>query len=428
MEKKPLMDSCDILVIGGGPAGSAAAIMAARQKATTILVEKNGFLGGNLTAAGIDTIYGLYTVSENPERIIGGISDEIISRLEKQQACYERRNTYGAGNGVTFSVENMKLVLEDLVLESGAQILYHALGVQPLMEDGIISGCQIASKSGLHSIRAKMIIDTSGDADFIARAGGAFEKAIDSCKVQSCTTVFFMANVDIKQAKAFGKKEMWNKMQQVNESGEFTLPRVEGSFHATPNPTMIEANMTRISDVDTTDVQSISQAEINGRHQVQQYVQFLTKYIPGFENAYLVKTGCQLGMREGRRIIGEYVLTKDDAIQGIKFPDGITRCGQPIEDHHAGQDTHWVYVENNGYYDIPYRCLIPKNLNNTFTAGRSLSATHDAHASARSSGTAFSMGQAAGMAAFMALDSGVDTRNIDIKKLQQNLRKIGALV
>lgn len=428
MDGVPLLGKCDVLVIGGGPAGSAAAIIAARKGAKTILVEKNGFLGGNLTAAGIDTIYGLYTVSEHPKRVIGGISDEIITRLDKERACYERKNTYGAGTGVTFSVESMKLVLEDLALEANTEIFYHALSVQPLIKDGAVSGCLIASKSGIQSIEAKIIIDTTGDADFIARAGGAFEKAIDSGKVQSCTTVFFMANVDVHKAKAFGKKEMWAKMRYANESGAFNLPRVEGSFHATPNPAMIEANMTRIPDVDTTDVHSISQAEILGRHQVQQYVNFLVQYIPGFENAYLVKTGCQLGMREGRRIIGDYILTKEDAIQGKKFADGITRCGQPIEDHHAGQDTRWVYVEHNGYYDIPYRCLTPKNLHNTLAAGRCLSSTHDAHASARSSGTAFSMGQAAGMAAILTLDSEFDVRKIDIRTLKDNLQKIGALI
>jgi len=428
MEGIPHLEKCDILVVGGGPSGCAAATIAAREGASTILVEKNGFMGGNLTAAGIDTIYGLYTVSENPLRIIGGITDEIISQLKKQKACYERKNTYGAGTGVTFSVENMKVVLEDLALKEKVKIFYHAFGVKPFIKDGVFTGCIVASKSGLNLIEANIVIDTTGDADLIARAGGAFEKAICSGNVQSCTTVFFMANVDINKAKAFGKKAMWDKMRLVSTSGEFDLPRIEGSFHATPNPSMIEANMTRISDVDTTDVQSISQAEIIGRHQVQQYVSFLIKYIPGFEQAYLIKTGCQLGMREGRRIIGDYVLTKKNVIQGKKFTDSITRCGQPIEDHHAGIDTKWVYVEENGYYDIPYRCLIPKNLSNFLTAGRSLSATHDAHASARSSGTAFSMGQAAGMAAILALDSGFDVRKIDITTLQNKLRSIGAII
>ncbi len=428
-DKKRILDQeFDVLVVGGGPAGCAAAITAGREGAGVLLVEKNGFLGGNLTAAGIDTIYGLFTVGEKYEKIIGGISDEIIKRLKLQNACYERKNTYGAGTGVTFDVEQMKLVLEQLVTESQAKLLFHTIAPEPYLEQDTLKGCVLASKSGIHRITANVIIDTTGDADIIAKSGGAFEKALDTGQVQSCTTVFFMSNVDVKKAKAFGKKAMWDTMRAANQEGKYQLPRIEGSFHATPNPTMIEANMTRISNVDTTDVQSVSEAEMTGRQQAQQYTQFLIEYIPGFEKAYLVKTGCQLGMREGRRIIGDYTLTKEDVLEGKKFEDSITRCGQPIEDHHEGADTNWIYVKENGYYDIPYRCLIPKGIDNVLTAGRCLSATHDAHASARSSGTAISMGQTAGMAAVMALEKDGFVREIDTITLQQKLRKIGAII
>ncbi len=428
MIESSLFSSCDILVIGGGPAGSTAAVTASRQGAKTTLVEKNGFLGGNLTAAGIDTIYGLYTVGEHLQKIIGGVSDEIIDRLRSQNACYERENTYGAGTGITFAVENMKLVLENLVRESKSALYYHSVSPEVWKDEKGLKGCLIASKSGIYKIASKIIIDTTGDADVVAHAGGAFEKSIDTGKVQSCTAVFFMANVDIKKAKAFGKKAMWKAMRLANQSGEFVLPRIEGSFHATPNPGMIEANMTRIPDVDTTDFKSVSEAESEGRSQVHQYVEFLKKYVPGFEESYLVQSGSQLGMREGRRIIGDYVLTKTDVLEGKKFDDAITRCGQPIEDHYDGKDTKWVYIKENGYYDIPYRCLTPRGLTNVLAAGRCLSATHDGHASARSSGTAFSMGQAAGMAAAMALNTNNDVRKINIDDLRKNLIKIGAII
>ena len=155
---------------------------------------------------------------------------------------------------------------------------------------------------------------------------------------------------------------------------------------------------------------------------------FFKKFVPGFEKSYLVHSGSELGMRVGRRIIGDYVLTKEDVLEGKKFDDAITRCGQPIEDHHAGKATRWAYIKENGYYDIPYRCLLPRNLINVITAGRCLSATHNGHASARSSGTAFSMGQAAGMAATMALNTNNDVRKIDIVELRKNLIKIGAII
>lgn len=428
MIESPILTSCEVLVVGGGPAGSSAAITAARQGVRTLLIEKNGFLGGNLTAAGIDTIYGLYTVGENSQKIIGGISDEITGRLKSQNSCYERENTYGAGTGLTFATENMKLVLEDMVREAKSNLYYHSVSPQAWIDENQLKGCIIASKSGIFKIAAEVIIDTTGDADIIASAGGAFEKSFDKGKVQSCTAVFFMANVDFQKAKAFGKKAMWEAMRLANQSGEFKLPRIEGSFHETPNPGMIEANMTRIPDVDTTDFKAVSKAESEGRSQVHQYVDFLKKYIPGFEKSYLVQSGSQLGMREGRRIIGDYILTKTDVLEGKKFNDAITRCGQPIEDHHEGKDTIWVYIKENGYYDIPYRCLIPGNLTNVLTAGRCLSATHDGHASARSSGTAFSMGQAAGMAAAMALNTNNDVRKINVDVLRQKLKKIGAVL
>lgn len=421
-----ILTDCDVLVVGGGPAGSAAGIAAAREGARTVIVERHGFLGGNLTAAGIDTIYGIYSVGENPVKTIGGIPDEIINRLKSQNACYERANTYGAGIGLTFSVEHLKLILEDLALDAGARILYHTLVPDVYFDNDKLAGCIVASKMGLQRITAKIIIDTTGDADIVAWAGGAFEKASEVGPVQSCTTVFFMANVDVAKAKVFGKNAIWDAMKKAIQRGEYDLPRVDGSFHATPNPTMIEANMTRIPNVDVTDVIDISQAETTGRRQVQEYVRFLTNNVPGFENAYLVKTGCHIGVREGRRVIGDYVLTETDVLEGKRFEDAIVRCGQPIEDHHTGSDTHWVYVKDYGFYEIPYRCLIPCRLDNVLTAGRCLSATHDAHASARSSGTAMGMGQAAGIAAAMSINAGKTIRQVDVSELQRKLRKLGA--
>ena len=425
-ENIPLLTECDVLIVGGGPAGSLAGVASAREGARTVIVEKNGFLGGNLTAAGIDTIYGLYSVGENPVKLIGGLVDEVVGRLEDQNACYLRSNTYGAGTGLTFAGENMKLALENLALDAGVKIFYHTLVPDVYERDEKLKGCLIASKSGIQWIKASVFIDCTGDADVVAKAGGAYEKAGEVGPIQSCTTVFFMANVDIQKAKEFGKNAMWKAMEDARNDGEYNLPRIEGSFHATPNQGLIEANMTRIANVDTTDVNSISEAEVEGRRQVQEYVRFLNHKVPGFENAYLVKTGCQIGVREGRRVIGDYVLTKEDVLGGKKFHDAIVRCGQPIEDHHSGKDTRWIYVKDYGFYEIPYRCLVPRGLDNVLTAGRCLSASHDAHASARSSGTAMGMGQAAGMAAVMALNKGNNVKDIEISELKNKLINIGA--
>jgi ribulose 1,5-bisphosphate synthetase/thiazole synthase len=422
----PFLTECEVLIVGGGPAGALAGIASAREGARTIIVEKNGFLGGNLTAAGIDTIYGLFSVGENPEKTIGGIIDEVIEKLEDQNACYLRPNTYGAGTGLTFSGESLKIILELLALSAGVKIYYHTIAPDVYYMDNQLVGCMVASKSGIQWIKASVIVDCTGDADVVAKAGGGVEKAGDFDSIQSCTTVFYMANVDVKKAKDFGKNAMWEAMKEATNDGEYKLPRIEGSFHETPNPGLIEANMTRIANVDTTSMISISDAEVEGRRQVQEYVRFLIEKVPGFEDSYLVKTGCQIGVREARRVIGDYILQKEDVLDGRKFIDAVVRCGQPIEDHHSGKDTRWVYVKDFGYYEIPYRSLIPKGLDNVLTAGRCLSASHDAHASARSSGTAMGMGQAVGLAAVMALEKENNVRGIDVSELRNKLIKIGA--
>jgi len=424
----PVWMDCDVLVVGGGPAGTMAGVAAARAGACAVILESNGFLGGNLTAAGIDTMYGLYTVDENPQPVIGGLVSELIDRMKMRGACYLRKNTYGAGSGMTMALEDLKIVLEEMALEAGARLLYHTMMPEMVVEEGSPTAAVTASKNGLQQIRAKAFIDCSGDADVVARSGGPFEKPGEVGPVQSCTTVFFMANVEMDRYKAFGKQAMWDAMEAAVKSGKYNLPRIEGSFHATPEKTLIEANMTRIRNVDTINTEEVTQAEITGRKQVQEYVRFLKENVPGFEKAYLVQTGSHIGVREGRRAVGEYVLTRDDVLEGRRFDDAVLRCGQPIEDHHAGSDTVWGYVHEHGYYDIPYRCLVPRGLENVWVAGRCLSATHDAHASARSSATAMAMGQAAGQAAVIAIEQRIAARDVNIQALQSVLRKNGALI
>jgi glycine/D-amino acid oxidase-like deaminating enzyme len=426
MEKLPVLLECEVLVVGGGPAGSMAAIAAARQGADTVLLEQHGFLGGNITAGGIDTIYGFYTPGENPVKVVGGIPDEIVEALERMEACFSRPNTYGSGIGITFSPEHLKLALEEAVLAAGAQIVYHAFVPEVIAEGGNLHAVVVGTKRGLKLIRSKFFIDATGDADVVAYAGGRYEKAGELGPIQSLTTVFFMANVAVGRAKAFGKHALWSEMAKAVEQGTYDLPRVEGSFHATPFLGMIEANMARVANVDATDILALSAAETAGRRQVQEYVRFLKDKIPGFESAYLVKTGAHIGVRETRRIIGDYILQKEDVLEGKRFDDAIARCGMPIEDHHAGSDTRWIYVKDFGYYDIPYRCLIPGGLDNLLVAGRCLSASHDAHASARAAGPAMAMGQASGIAAAQAVAQNKPAREIDVTVLQSLLRQAGA--
>jgi hypothetical protein len=223
------------------------------------------------------------------------------------------------------------------------------------------------------------------------------------------------------------RAELEQAMKAANLSGDYRLPREEGSAHRTTLPGVVATNMTRVSNVDATDPAELTKAEIEGRKQAQEYTRFLRDQIPGYENAFLMNFSTQIGVRETRRIYGDYRLKRDDVLSARRFEDAIAQCGAPIEDHHAGRDTRWEYVPNSDTYDIPFRALLPQNLSNVLVAGRCLSADHDAHASVRSMAQCMAMGQAAGTAAALASAGDVAPRSLDIRALQDQLHRDGAL-
>jgi glycine/D-amino acid oxidase-like deaminating enzyme len=407
----------DVLVLGGGAAGVCAAISAARGGRKVLLVESQGCLGGSRTATGVDTFYGFYTPQQQ-QRIVGGIPWELAQQLMKSHAAFERKNTYGAGTGITYDVEMLKVVYEDAVLASGAELLYHTYASLVHQSEGEIKGVVLANKQGLTEVSAKVYIDTTGDGDIAARAGAPFEKS-DARELQSLSTIFFMANIDTEAARKISHAELAAKMREANRSGKYVLPREEGSWHITPNHGVIQANMVRVSGVDATDPYALTLAEVEGRKQTQQYVRFLKDCVQGFENGFLIGTSHHIGVRETRRIIGGYMLTEEDVVAGRRFEDGIACCGAPIEDHGAGKDTRWVYVQGDGYYHIPYRALVPQGIANLLVAGRCLSATHGAQASARNSVQCMAMGQAAGIASLIEQNTTVS--NVPISLLRQRL-------
>ena len=217
-------------------------------------------------------------------------------------------------------------------------------------------------------------------------------------------------------------------MRRAAGSGDYRLPRLEGSWHRTPHPGLVTVHMTRIPHVDATDPEQLTQAEIAGRRQVREYHRFLRDRVPGFEHSVLVATSPAIGVRESRRVMGDYRLTRDDVLQARRFEDEIALCGAPIEDHAAGPDTRWTYVPRGGIYGIPYRCLLPRGVDGMLVAGRCFSATHDAHASARSMATCMAMGQAAGAAAAMAVKAGTTPRHVPATSVRECLRQAGALL
>lgn len=416
----------DVLVIGGGSAGATAAIAAAEAGASVALVERYGFMGGISTQV-LDTFYGFYTPGSTAHKVVGGVPDQVVAALMAQGKALLRPNTYGAGQGITYDPETLKIIWETLARRAGVKLLYHTLVVDVERVGERVTGVIAVNKAGFIRLHAHTVIDASGDADVAAAAGVPFESA-EHGPVQSLTTTFRLINVDTVRAKAVKKDELHALMAEAIASGGYDLPRREGSVHITPLEGVMATNMTRVGEVDATDPLQLTEAEIEGRRQALEYARFLIDRVPGYERAELGGVSTQIGVRESRRIYGAYRLTRADVLRAAQFDDAIARCGAPIEDHHAGRDTKWEYLPDGATYGIPYRCLLPAAVDGLLVAGRCLSADHDAHASVRSMGQCMAMGQAAGVAAAIAAARGQMPREIEMSTLQSRLREMGAIL
>jgi hypothetical protein len=419
--------SSDVLVVGSGSAGTTAAIAAAQAGASVTLIERYGFLGGISTQV-LDTFYGFYTPSQEARKVVGGVPDQVVAELQKHGVMLIRPNTYGAGNGITYDPEILKMVWETLAQQAGVKILLHTFVVDALLEGDRVCGVVAVGKGGFVTLRAKAVIDASGDADVAARVGVPFEGPNEGGPVQSLTTTFKLINVDVVRAQKVKKDDLHQLMQAAIDSGDYRLPRKEGSVHITPLAGVMATNMTRVGEIDATDAVQLTSAEIEGRWQALEYFRFLRDKVPGYEHAALGGLSTQIGVRESRRIFGEYRLTRSDVISARKFDDAIAQCGAPIEEHHAGSDTRWEYLPESETYGIPYRCLVPQKIDRLLVAGRCLSADHDAHASVRSMGQCMAMGQAAGIAAAIGAKRSIGPRAVPIGLLQSRLRSIGAVI
>ncbi len=432
----PVIAEVDVCVVGAGSAGSSAAIAAARNGASVLLIDRLPFLGGTSTAV-LDTFYGFYTPGSRPRKVVGGIGDDVVAALRDLGPVLERPNTYGAGTGITYLAEHLKVAWERLATDAGARILLHSMLQAAEVRDGRVDSIVVATRAGLARVRAATFIDASGDADLCAFAGFGFETAGDLDPAQTLTTTFRMANVDLERRRTVSKAAFQALMAEAAASGRYDLPRREGSDHETPVDGMIATIMTRLDSwrrdadgriVNATDPWFLTEAEIAGRRQALEYVRFLVDRVPGYERASLVALGTGIGVRETRRVYGDYRLTGEDVLSGRQFDDAIGLCGAPIEDHHGGTDTVWRYLPDGATVGIPYRSLVVRDAANVLVAGRCFSATHDAHASVRSMAQCMAMGQAAGTAAALAVTSRSDPRDLDPVALRDRLRRQGAIL
>lgn len=431
----PLLATADVVVVGSGAAGSPAAIAAARGGAAVILVEKNAFLGGTSTAV-LDTFYGFWTPGERPRKVVGGVPDEVVAALRRLGPVIERPNTYGAGTGVTYHPEHLKVAWEDLVTGGGVRVLLHAFVQEAIVSDRRVTEIVVATKAGLGRIAGRAFVDASGDADLCAFAGFGFEQAGELAPAQTLTTTFRLANVDLDRRRAVDRDELHRLMAEATASGAYDLPRREGSDHLTPVEGMTATIMTRLSStelrdgrlVGATDPELLTRREMEGRRQALEYVRFLVDRVPGYERAALASLSTQVGVRETRRVQGDYRLTREDVLAARQFDDQVGLCGAPIEDHREGATTHWQYLPPGEAVGIPYRSLLVRDAANVLVAGRCFSATHDAHASVRSMAQCMAMGQAAGTAAALAASAGRDPRDVPVEALQDRLRSGGAIL
>jgi FAD-dependent oxidoreductase family protein len=432
----PILGEYEVVVLGGGPAGIAAAAAAGRAGRSTLLIERYGFLGGAGTAAGLSTFCGLHAnVHGEHRRVVHGISSEITGRLEKMNGLNAPHlSLAGKITAQAYDISAYKIVADELLAACGVKILFHAFGVGvSRRSDREIDTVLIESKSGRAAVRGRMFVDCSGDGDLAAWAGAPHEIGNGEGNMLYPSTMFRIGGVDpVKAGRAW---ELIPRLMEEAEKRGRRFPRKGVIVRPQRNPAEWRANVTQIKNPDGTavsgiDVEQLSYGEIEGRRQCREVFEFIKGAAPGFEDAYIVEIAPQIGIRETRRIVGEYMVSEADILGCASFPDSIGVNGWPVEAHVPGSVLLKFppIPESRGFNHLPYRMIVPKGMDNLFVAGRCASMTHDGQSSARVSGPCFVMGQAAGTAADQALRSGAPPRALDVKLLQKTLMTNGVFL
>ena len=447
----PLEEHADVLVVGGGSAGIAAATAAARNGARTVLVERYGFLGGTSTAGLVGPFMTSYS-ADGSEPVVGGIFQEVVDRMAATGGAIdpskteggEKWNAYirlGHAHVTPVHPEALKVAAMETVVEAGVRLMLHTAfvdvlrGEKPDRLDGIV----VLTKAGLSALPATIVIDCSADADVAVRAGVPTQKGRESDGRMMPATMFFrIGGVDDDRVEAFardhevrhpGERLYECIVQEARQRGQFPVPREYLNIYREPEPGVWRANITRLHDIDGTNPEDLTRAEVEGRRQVMKVFAFMRERCPGLENARLLDVATQIGIRETRRIHGLYTLTGEDVLQGAHFEDAIARCAYPVDIHDpTGTRGQLVGLEAAPFYEIPYRCLVPERVDNLLVAGRCLSATHEAAASARVIPPVYAMGQAAGTAAAICARERLRPRDLDGSRLRETLRLQGAIV
>ena len=443
----------DVVVVGGGIAGSMAATAAAREGANVLLIEETGCLGGALTTCGTGP---MMTFHAGDLQVIQGLGQELISRLmEKGLSVGHVADTVGYTYTVTpFDAEGMKRELELMVSEADAQILYHAMVTDTEVENEKITAVTAHCCGQTLRFEANVFIDATGDADLAYMSGAPIEQGRESDgKDQPMTMNFKMVGVDIDavrelmhrqvelfpqlvkcperidQAKRLSVAGFEALMDEGRRTGELTVPREDVLYFETNAQNEVIVNMTRVLGENPVDPFSLTRAAMEGRRQVWELLNFMKKHLPGFENARMIMSGPRIGVRSSRRIEGVYRLTAKDILEERRFEDAIAACGYPIDIHSSdGLGTKSTHLRAGGYYTIPYRSLQSSGVKNLLAAGRNISTEFAAQASTRVTPCCTALGQAAGTAAAMASAAGVLPAAVDVAVLQSRLKENGAFI
>ncbi|MDA8218445.1 MAG: FAD-dependent oxidoreductase [Dehalococcoidales bacterium] len=448
----PVTKTGDVIVVGGGPTGIAAAIAAARNGARTILVERYGFLGGTATAGLVGPFMTSYD-DTGEVQIVRGIFDELMRRLEtvgggihpaktSPGTAHSSYLSFGHKHVAPFSPEALKLVAAEMCLEAGVDLLFHSMFLDPIMDGNAVAGVIVANKSGLQALKAKVTVDASGDADVAFAAGAPTVKGRElDGKMQPVSLFFRIGNVEREKVEAYRREHPEDSrlfesiIEQARERGEYPIPRQGISPWLEPDGFTWRLNQTRILGIDGTSVEDLTRAEIEGRRQVAFLIDFFRKNLPGFENCVFIDTAPQVGIRETRRIVGEYVLKLEDLQEGKVFADAVAFAAFPVDIHQVDGigGTHLGYGPRGKFpiadmYSIPYHSLVPLQIDGLLVAGRTLSATHEAAASARVMPFCFATGEAAGVASALAVKQGMQPRQVDGIAVRRALANQGAYV
>lgn len=422
----------DVLVVGGGPAGVAAAIAAASNGARTLLLEQRGYLGGMATVSLVPA-FCPFTDKEKP--VVRGIGLALMEEMKRR--CSESYLAMHRDrlDWVPIDAETLKVVYDEAVLGSGADVLFHSFVVDALPSDDgrSVRGVAVANKTGLSAIACRYVIDATGDADIAARAGAPFQKGGEQGELQPGTMCYLLSGADKRRFDAYleesGDSGQAGKLVTLAQrNGDLPEGRKEVSGFAWASNELVGVNFGHVFGIDGTKAEDLTRGAIEGRKNVQAQLRFLRKYVPGFEGAHLVASAEQVGIRETRRIVGDYMLEAEDFLEMRSFPDDIARNAYFIDVHMAtSKDRIDIrHLPPGRSHGVPYRCLLPQGLDNVWVPGRAASADRVVQGSLRVMPNCFAMGQAAGTAAAIAGRTGASSREVDVGRLRERLVAQGA--